>query len=71
VVKIEIKEWYEHEQPPSIFIMFRKNFQIVWSFSGNHLGQIYLNNPTSFISGPIEVPVPDDLYEKLDEYEDF
>ena len=52
--------------------MFRENNEIVWSFSGNELRRVYLENPDEFCSEPIEVELPDYLYEKLsDDLENF
>ena len=61
----EIKDWYEHEHDPSIFIMFAKDHQIHWAYSGNELRRVYLEHPENFISGPIEVPIPEYLDQKL------
>ncbi len=66
--EIEIKEFYEHEHTPSIFIMFRKNYQVVWCYSGNELRRAYLQSPDEFISGPLELPIPEHLDQTLTEY---
>jgi hypothetical protein len=72
MTKIEIKDWYEHKNEKSIFIMFTTNNEIVWSFSGNELKRGYLENPEEFCSEPLEVTLPDYLYEKLtDDLENF
>lgn len=69
---IEIKDWYEHEHSPGIFIMFDKDHRIHWSFSGNELRRVYLENPDLFISGPIEVAIPEYLDQKLmDDLDNF
>ena len=67
---MEIKELYEHEYSPSVFIMFTKNYECTWCYSGNELRRIYLENPTDYISDPIEVAIPDDLDKKLTELYD-
>jgi hypothetical protein len=70
--EIKIKDWYEHEHEKSIFIMFRESSEIVWSFSGNELRRIHLENLGKFCSEPIEVALPDYLYEKLsDDLDNF
>lgn len=70
--KIEIKEWYEHEHDPSVFIMFTKDFEIVWCPSGNELRRGYLENPSDFISGPIEVPITPELWKLIsDDMDNF
>ena len=69
---IKLKKFYEHEHSPSVFIMFKKNYEVVWSYSGNELRRVHLENPSSFISEPLEVPIPKHLDEKLNaSYEDF
>ena len=45
--------------------MFDSNNEIVWSFSGNELRRVYLENSKKLCSEPIEVELPDYLYEKL------
>lgn len=70
--EIKIKDWYEHKSETSIFIMFRDDNEIVWSFSGNELRRVYLENPNGFCSEPIEVQLPNYLYAKLsDDLENF
>ena len=72
MANITIKDWYEHEQMPSVFVMFTTEHQVVWCYSGNELRRIYLEAPDNFISGPIELPIPQDLDQKLTEhYDDF
>lgn len=67
-----MKEWYEHTFEKSIFIIFRANNEIVWSFSGNELRRAFLDNPNEFCSEPIEVALPDYLFEKLtDDLDNF
>lgn len=65
-----IKDIYEHEHSPSIFIMFDVKFQVHWCYSGNELRRIYLEDPSQWISGPIEVSITDDLDKKLTELYD-
>ena len=70
--KLSIKDWYEHRHSPSVFIMFRKSYEVVWSYSGNELRRVYLLQPEEFISEPIEVPIPKYLDKVLtDLYENF
>lgn len=70
--KVEIKDRYEHKCENSIFIIFKNNNEIVWSFSGNELRRIYLDNPKQFSSEPIEVALPEYVYLKLeDDLENF
>lgn len=69
---IEIKDWYEHEHSPSVFLIFRKDASIVWSFSGNNLRSQLLAEPDEFISGPIECQIPQAVYDQLShDLEDF
>lgn len=69
-MSIEIKEWYEHKQSPSVFIMFDKNYQAHWCYSGNELRRIYLESPDDFISEPLELPIPDHLDKTLTDFYD-
>ena len=70
--KIEIKEWYEHQSSPSIFIMFDKDYRVHWCYSGNELRRIYLESPEEWISEPLEVPIPKHLDKTLtDLYENW
>ena len=69
---IEVKDWYEHEHPPSVFLIFRKDTSIVWSFSGNNLRSHFLAEPDEYISAPIECQIPQALYDQLsDDLDDF
>lgn len=61
-----LKEFYEHEHSPSVFIMFGKDGTCHWCYSGNELRRIYLESPKEFVSMPIEVPIPDDVNKALD-----
>ena len=61
----KIKKVYKHARSPSVFIMFDKNFQAHWCYSGNELRRIYLEEPSNWISGPLELPITDDLDKKL------
>lgn len=63
--KPEIKDWYEHEHSPSIFVMFMKEHEIVWSYSGNQLRIMFLKEPDEYVSGPIELPIPSYLDKEL------
>ena len=67
---IEIKDWYEHEHSPSVFVMFTKKYEVVWCYSGNELRRVYLENPDEFISEPLELHIPDHLDKKLTNYYD-
>jgi|GEM_PF-5636920 len=70
--KFTIKDSYKHEYDKSIFIMFKSNNEIVWSFSGNELRRSFLEHPNELCSEPIEVALPDYVYEKLlDDLENF
>lgn len=70
--KPEIKDWYEHKYEPSIFIMFTRNYELVWCYSGNELRRGYLDAPDHYLSGPIEVEIPEYLDKILRaHYEDF
>lgn len=72
VDKPKIKKWYEHQHSPSVFVMFTKSLKVVWCYSGNVLRQAYLRSPDDFISGPLELPIPDDLNKCLkDILEDY
>lgn len=62
---MDIKEHYEHKSPPSIFIMFQWNYEIIWSYSGNELARMYREKPGNYRSEPIEVPIPDYLDKDL------
>ena len=67
-----ILSFYEHEHPPSVFVMFTKTYGVVWCYSGNELRRAYLERPDEFLSGPIELPIPEYLDELLtDYYENF
>lgn len=69
---IEIKDVYTHEHSPSIFIMFDNVYHVYWCYSGNELRRIYLENPSNWISEPIEVPIPEYLDKELTSlYENF
>lgn len=65
--KIEIKDWYEHAHPQSVFVMFTKTLEVVWSLSGNELRRVYLLDPDAYSSGPLELPIPDELRAVIDE----
>lgn len=67
---VEIKDWYEHKHSPSIFVIFTKEYEAVWCYSGNELRRIYLESPDSFISEPLELPIPDYLDKRLTEHYD-
>jgi hypothetical protein len=70
--EIVIKDWYKHEQSPSVFVMFDKNFQAHWCYSGNELRRVYLLDPSNWISEPLELPIPAHLDKKLTQmYDDF
>lgn len=62
---IEIKTNYPHDHNPSIFIMFDKKYQVHWCYSGNELARIYLEDPSDWISEPLEVPIPEYLDKEL------
>lgn len=66
--KPEIKEWYEHSHPQSIFVMFTKSLEVVWSPSGNELRRVDLLDPEAYASGPLELPIPDEVKEVIDDY---
>ncbi len=68
--KLEIKDWYEHEHSQSIFIMFTKDCEVIWHYSGNELRQIYLRDPEEYLSAPIEVAIPDYVGKILTDYDD-
>jgi len=69
---MEIKEYYEHKYEPSVFVMFNKNYEVMWCYSGNELRRIYLENPADYISEPLELAIPGYLDEKLtDLYENY
>jgi len=68
--KLEIKDWYEHDHSQSIFIMFTKDYEVIWHHSGNELRQMYLEHPEEYISSPIEVAIPDYLDKVLTDYDD-
>ena len=69
---IEIKDWYEHEHSSSVFVMFTKEYEMIWCASGNELRRVYLENPDDYISGPLELAITNDLQKKLhDYYDDF
>ena len=65
--KPEIKEWYAHEHPQSIFVMFTKELMVVWWPSGIELRRIYLRDPDQYVSGPLELPIPDEVNEAIDQ----
>jgi len=45
---------------------------VIWCPSGNELRRIYLLDPEGFASGPLELPIPDELKAAVDEaMEDF
>ena len=62
---------YEHQHSPSVFVMFTKNFEAVWSYSGNNLRSFYLRHPEEYISGPLELPIPDYLDRVLTDHYDY
>ena len=68
--KLKIKDFYEHEHSSSVFIMFTKDYEVIWHYSGNQLRQMYLENPEEYISAPIEVAIPDYLDKILTDYDD-
>lgn len=68
--EIEIKDWYAHEHSPSVFIMFNSEYELVRCYSGNELRRVYVENPERFISGPIEVAIPEYLDKTLKDYYD-
>lgn len=70
MAKPEIKDWYEHEHPQSIFVMFTKELKIVWSPSGNNLRHFYLQEPEAYLSGPLELPIPDEVKDAIWDYMD-
>lgn len=63
-----IKDWYDHEldpwshevckRSPSIYVIFRKDWSIVYCESGNELRRLYLDHPEEFISEPLYLAVP-------------
>lgn len=67
---MEIKDYYEHEHNPSVFIMFTREGECMWCYSGNELRRIYFEDPSNYISTPIEMSIPDDLDKKLTEMYD-
>lgn len=64
----EILPWYEHKHSPRVFVMFTKNYEGVWSYSGNNLASYYERNPGDYISGPLELPIPEYLDRLLTDY---
>lgn len=68
--ELEIKPYYEHEREHSVFVMFRKSTELVWSFSGNELRRVYLLNPEEFMTGPLELEISEELMQKLTEFID-
>lgn len=48
--------------------MFTKNYEAVWSYSGNNLASFYKRNPDDYISGPLELPIPEHLDRILTDY---
>jgi hypothetical protein len=50
--------------------MFTKDFKLVWCYSGNELRRVYLEHPADFISGPLELPIPEALDQQLTEMYD-
>ena len=66
----EIRDWYEHQHSPSVFVMFTKNYEAVWSYSGNNLRSFYLRSPEDYISEPLELPIPEYLDRILTDYYD-
>lgn len=44
-----------------LFIMFKKDQEIVWSYVANELIRMQQRNPSGYISDPIEVTIPDSL----------
>lgn len=67
---IQLKEFYGHEQMPSIFVMMTKDMQVIWCPSGNELARIYKEDPDNFLSGPMETPVPQDLWDYISDMMD-
>ena len=56
----------------AVFVIFRKDSSIVWSFSGNNLRSHFLAEPDEFISAPIECQIPQALYDRLsDDLDNF
>jgi hypothetical protein len=61
----EIKDFYNHESSPSVFVMFDNKYQAHWCYSGNELRRIYLEDPSMWLNGPLELPITKELDEKL------
>lgn len=68
--KPDILPFYEHRHSPSVFVMFTKSYEAVWSYSGNNLAAIYQRDPEAYISGPLELPIPEYLDRILTDYYD-
>jgi hypothetical protein len=50
--------------------MFTDECEVIWSYSGNNLADIYLGEPDDYISGPIEVAISKELDRLLTEHVD-
>lgn len=65
-----IKDWYEHKIEGSIFIMLDKDHDVYWCFSGNELRRIYLEDPSYWLTGPIELSIPESLDKQITDFLD-
>ncbi|WP_165227476.1 hypothetical protein [Aquisphaera insulae] len=80
--ELVIRDWYDHGRPqwsleatrqaPSIYVMFTARCELVWSFSGNELRRVYLEEPEAYLSEPLLLAIPRYLKTRLqDDLEPF